>query len=129
LKHTVFLHGVIVGHSELEHADAGLGRAWGAFRPVLGYDLVQPVFRLFAQAVPLGGSAKDSAMLGRYYKARDALKLELRDAGGTAIHTSAIHIADYTVEEGPGALELDVLIKDDAYWKRRADSDSLPAAR
>jgi hypothetical protein len=119
VKHTVRLHGVIVGHSELENADQGLGRAWGQFRPGLGYELVQPVFRIFAQAAPRDGSSRDEAGLERYYKARDAMGLELVDASGHQIRTSAIHIADYTVEEGTGALELDVLISDDLYWARR----------
>lgn len=119
MKHTVKLHGVIVGHSELEHADRGVGRAWGPFRPGLGYELVQPVFRLFAQAVPHDDSGRDDLMLARYYKARDALDLELEDAQGRVISTSAIHIADYSVEEGASAIELDVLIRDDGYWERR----------
>jgi hypothetical protein len=121
MRHTVRLHGVIVGHSELEHAEPGLGRAWGSFRPGLGYELVQPVFRLFSRAVPRGddAAATDDDMLERYYKARDALRLELHDADGRVIHTSAIHIADYTVEAGSTALELDVLISDEAYWRRR----------
>jgi hypothetical protein len=122
MNHTVRLHGVIVGHSELEHADVGLGRAWGAFRPGLGYDLVQPVFRLFAQAVPRDGTAKDDAMLARRHRSRNALALEVQDADGNPIRTSAVHIADYTVEEGPGAIELDVLIKDDPYWVRRTST-------
>ena len=109
MKHTVKLHGVIVGHSDLEHTDPGVGRAWGAFRPGLGYELVQPVFRLFAQGE-----------VERYYRARDALKLELQDANGRPIPTSTIHIADFTVENGPSAIELDVLIPDEAYWSRRA---------
>jgi hypothetical protein len=119
MRHTVRLHGVVVGSSELEHAEPDLGRAWGALRPGLGYEMVQPVFRLFAQAVPRDGSAKNKEMLERYYKARDALQLQLEDTDGRIIHTSAVHIADYTVEEGESALELDVLISDDAYWQRR----------
>jgi hypothetical protein len=121
VRHTVRLHGIIVGHSELENVEPGTGRAWGSFRPGLGYELVQPVFRLFAQAVPRGDepAAKDDELLERYYKARDALRLELQDGDGRVIRTSAIHIADYTVEEGGSALELDVLISDDAYWRGR----------
>jgi hypothetical protein len=119
MKHTVRLHGVIVGHSELEHADVGLGRAWGAFRPGLGYELVQPVFRLFAQAAPRDTDARVTEMLELYFNARDALGLELQDASGRRIGASAIHIADYTVEEGTGAIELDVLIKDADYWRER----------
>lgn len=120
MKHTLRLHGVIVGHSELEHTDPAIGRAWGVFRPGLGYELVQPVFRLFARAVPHDRSPKDEELLARYLKARNALELELRDATGSAIHTSAVHIADYSVEEGTEAVSLDVLIKDAAYWERRA---------
>src|SRR5262245_16857434 len=100
MRHTVRLAGVIVGHSELENTDPDLGRAWGEFRPGVGYELVQPVFRLFSQAVPRDGSSKDSVGLQRYYKARDALKLELQDGSGRPIQTSAIHIADYTEEAG-----------------------------
>jgi hypothetical protein len=119
VRHTLRLHGVIVGHSDLEHAEPSTGRAWGAFRPGLGYDLVQPVFRLFARAVPRDGSARDDATLARYYKARDALALELSDGAGTRIPTSAIHIADYSIEDGPQAIELDVLIADEGYWAKR----------
>lgn len=95
------------------------GRAVGEFRPGLGYQLVQPVFRLFAQAVSPDGSI-DQAKLARYYKARDALKLELQNANGIRIPTSTIHIADYSVE-GDG-IELDVLIADETYWEMRAKS-------
>ena len=119
MKHTVKLHGVIVGHSDLEHSERGVGRAWGAFRPALGYDLVQPVFRLYSKAVGPDGAQQDAAMLQRYYKARDALNLELTDASGGRIPTSTIHIADYTIEDGPSAIQLDVLIPDESYWARR----------
>lgn len=120
MRHTVRLHGVIVGHSELEHAQPDIGRAWGAFRPGVGYELVQPVFRLFARAEPRDGSPRDPALLDRYHKSRDALGLSLEDANGRAVRTSAIHVADFTVEEGTTAIELDVLISDESYWQRRA---------
>jgi len=119
MRHTVRLKGVIVGYSELENIDETLGRAWGLFRPGMGYDLVQPIFRLFAEAVPLDGSAKNASVLQRYYNARDALELELQDQHGRVIRTSGIHIADYREEEGEAAIELDVLIKDPAYWTTR----------
>lgn len=131
MRHTLRLQGVIIGYSELEHVDVATRRAWGSFRPGVGYELVQPVFRLFARAVPRddgpndgapGSATRDDAMLDRYYKARDKLPLALGDADGRAIRTTRIHIADYTVEEGSQALELDVLIADDAYWERRVGS-------
>jgi hypothetical protein len=117
VRHTVKLHGIIVGHSELERRDESLGRAWGRFRPGLGYELVQPIFRLFSEAVPMpGGEPRDQDKLARYHSARDKLGLALVDASGRSISTSAIHIADYTEERGREALELDVLVSDPDFW-------------
>ena len=117
VRHTVKLHGVIVGHSDLEQRDASARRAWGRFRPGLGYELVEPVFRLFVQAVPLpGGEPMDEALLERYHAARDRLGLELVDATGRTIETAGIHISDYTKVKGKDGLELEVLVKDDEFW-------------
>ena len=116
MRHTVKLHGVIVGHSDLEEGDAVEGRAWGKFRPGLGYELVQPIFQLFREAVPMrGGEPRDQEKLDRYHAARDRLGLELVDGAGKPIPTSSIHIADY----GEDALELEVLIGDEEYWAIR----------
>lgn len=115
MRHTVKLHGVIVGHSDLEEADAFLGRAWGRFRPGLGYELVQPVFQLFSEAVPMkGGEPRDKEKVERYLAAREKMGLSLVDGAGNVIKTSAIHIADYGAD-----LELDVLISDEEYWAER----------
>jgi hypothetical protein len=120
MRHTVKLHGVIVGHSDLEQGDQMERRAWGRFRPGLGYQLVQPIFRLFTEAVPMpGGEPRDREKLERYHAARDRLGLELVDATGRRIETSAIHIADYSAEKGKDAIELEVLISEDDYWQER----------
>jgi hypothetical protein len=118
-RHTVKLHGIVVGYSELEDGDPELGRARGLFRPGVGYDLVQPVFQLYVEAVPVpGGDVADQAKLDRYHKSRDALGLSLEDDTGRAVSTSALHISDYSQRAG-GRLELEALITDHAYWKRR----------
>jgi len=102
----VILHGVTVGHSELEERDESIGRAWGRFRPAFGYDLVQPVFRLFSEAVPMpGGEPRDREKLERYHAARDKLGLTLVNATGET--------------RGRDALELDVLVKDAGFWEER----------
>ena len=121
-RHTLKLHGIAVGYSDLEDADPALGRARGVFRPGVGYDLVQPVFRLYSEAVPNpGGDVADQEKLDRYYKSRDALALSLEDDSGRVVRTSAIHVSDYTSQRGGGgALELDVLITDRGYWKARS---------
>jgi hypothetical protein len=113
--HTVKLHGVILGHSDLEEADVVLGRVWGKFLPAEGYDLVRPVFQLLAEAVPMrGGEPRDREKLARFHAARDKLGLVLTYGSGEVIPTNTIHISDY-----PGALELDVLISDETYWAER----------
>jgi hypothetical protein len=123
MKHTVRLHGVVIGYSELEDVEPSLGRARGRFRPGIGYDLVQPVFRLFVDAVPTpGGEVGDAAMLERYHRSRDALGLALEDDAGRPIRTSAIHISDYSQQRG-GAIDLEVLISDPDYWSRRKTFD------
>ncbi len=109
MKHTVMLHGVIVGHSELEDRVPGSLEAAGRFRRGLGYELVQPVFRLFSEAVPMpGGEPMDEDKLERYHAARDRLGLSLVDASGRAVPTNVIHIADYGAE----GVRLEVLLKD-----------------
>ena len=119
-RHTLKLHGIAIGYSDLEDVDPELGRARGKFRPGVGYDLVQPVFRLYSEAVPAaGGDVKDQEKLERYYKSRDALDLALEDDTGRIIRTSAIHIADYSDKRG-GTIELEVLINDAGYWKGRS---------
>lgn len=114
-RHTVRMHGVVVGYSELERADPGVRMVSGVFRPGLGYELVEPVFRLYADAVPAAGGAPDAALLARYHAARDRLGLELVDPQGNRVSTTSIHIG----VAGPGELELQVLIRDEAYWLLR----------
>jgi len=119
MRHTLKLHGVVVGWSDLEEIEPGVGRAHGRFRPGVGYELVQPVFRLFAEAVPVAEpGARDEAKLARYYRSRDELQLELFDFAGRRVPTSAIHIADYAHVNGSEP-ELEVLIADEEYWRRR----------
>jgi hypothetical protein len=121
-RYTVRLHGVVIGYSELEETDPSLGRARGKFRPGTGYELVQPVFRLYTEAVPVpGAEATDAEKLSRYHRSRDALGLALEDDSGQTIRTSAIHIVDYSDKRG-GGIELEVLISDRDYWNRRASS-------
>jgi hypothetical protein len=120
-RHTVKLHGVTIGHSDLENVEPTLGRARGLFRPGLGYELVQPVFRLFVEAVPApGADVADEEKLERYHRSRDALGLSLEDDTGRSIRTTAIHISDYSERRG-GSIELEVLIADPLYWRQRRD--------
>lgn len=123
-RHTVRLKDIVIGYSDLEDMEPSLGRARGRFRPGTGYELVQPVFLLYSQAVPApGADATDPEKLDRYHRSRDALGLSLEDDMGLAIRTSAIHISDYSEKRG-GSIELEVLIADTEYWRRRKTGDS-----
>lgn len=117
-RHTVRLRSVVVGWSDLEHADPFAGSARGLFRPGVGYDLVQPIFDLYRQAVPARGARPvDAEKLERYYRSREALGLSLEDEHGRVISTSVIHIEDYSSSRG--GIEVEVLIADRDYWSRR----------
>jgi hypothetical protein len=114
---TLKMRGVIVGRSSLERADASTRVATGAFRPGLGYDLVQPVFRLYAEAVPDPDAPPvDDEKLERFRAAAGRLGLELFDREGRRVETSSIHVFDYVVERGSDALVLEVVIEDEAFW-------------
>jgi hypothetical protein len=123
-RHVVRLAGVVIGYSDLEDVWADDGRARGVFRPGVGYDLVEPVFRLYRDAVPTeDGPVADEDTLARYHASRDALGLCLEDADGVVVRTTAIHIADYADKGADASRYLDVLISDDGYWARRAARD------
>jgi hypothetical protein len=114
------LKGIAIGYSDLEEIDPSLGRARGEFRPGVGYELVQPVFQLFTDAVPEpGGDVADDDKLARYHKSRDALGLSLHDDAGRTVKTTTIHIADYS-HLNRGSIEVEALISDSKYWKERA---------
>ena len=118
-RHTVLLNDVVVGYSDLEEVDPALGRARGMFRPGVGYDLVQPIFRLYAEAIPTpGGDVVDQQKLDRYHRSREKLGLRLQDDGGREIRTTAIHIIDHS-DRPEGKIEVEVLIADKGYWRRR----------
>jgi len=110
------MRGVEIGASDLEHFDGAGGVAYGIFRPSAGYDLVQDVFRLYAEASPETAGGRDEESLERYYRARDALGLELVDPQGRLVPTSAIDISDYSREAGTEAYEVFVYLADPTGW-------------
>jgi hypothetical protein len=124
MDYIVRMRGVIVGRSALDRSDAATHSATGEFRPGVGYDLVQPIFRLWSQAMPRDpDGARDSARLARFEAARARLGLELFDARGESYVVRSIHIADFTEEDGPDALELTVVSDDPRFWNDRRSPD------
>ena len=124
-RFTVKMRNVTIGWSELEWRDAAMGSANGAFRPGPGYELVQPIFRLFAEGNGDGSEeAADNATLTRYYAARDRLGLSLHADDGRLVQTEFIHIIDSTVERGRDALELHVAVTSSRAWRALDGSGS-----
>ena len=117
MPYTVRMQGVEIGTSDLPHYDPRLGVAYGGFLPGAAYELVQPVFRLFAEGSPVGeDGARDEETLDRYLQARNALGLELIDHDGDTIPTTAIDISDYSRESGTEAYEVMVYLKEPERW-------------
>ena len=117
MSYTLKMRGVIVGRSSLEQANRSAGVATGVLRPGLGYDLVQPVFRLYAEAVPdPDAPPHDEEKLRRYRAALERLGLELFDRVGRRVETTSIHISDYVAERGSSALALEIVTQDAAFW-------------
>jgi hypothetical protein len=101
-----------LGSSELEHVDAGMGVAHGRFHPTAAYSLVQPVFRMFAEAEGMSSAdSSNASLLARFYEARDALRLTIHGPRGL-LKSSSLLVRDYSVEAGPDALELEVRVED-----------------
>jgi hypothetical protein len=98
-----------------------MGTATGLFTPTDGYQRVQPVFRLFAQAHGDAGR-QDDRLLAAYYRAPDALSLTLETEDGTEIPTSVVHIADFRDEIDETSCEVEVHVRDSSFFsvRRRA---------
>ena len=111
MSFSIRLSGITLGRSDLEHGDTAAGVRHGVFHPSPAYELVEPIFRLYAEAVPDPSSRRaDEEKLARYTKARDSLPLELVDGAGTVIATRTIHIADFRPENGEEAIQLEVTL-------------------
>lgn len=119
MRYLIQCAGMILGHSELTERDESMGVATGTFHPAPDYIRVQPIFRLFAEATPeTSAPPTDHEKLARYYAARDALGLQLVEPSGRVIHTDSIHIADYSIEAGPDALEAEVILSDPSFLRQ-----------
>jgi hypothetical protein len=108
---TLKLRDVIIGRSDLEARDPVKRTARGAFRPGIGYELVEPIFDLADASRSATGAPEQSAC---YRSARDTLALALYARDGALLETSRIDIVrDDTSRTG---LAIDVDVVDDAFW-------------
>jgi hypothetical protein len=118
MRYAVHAAGMNLGYSELLERDEGTGMAGGTFVPGPEYGNVRHIFRLFVESnAESSADFTDEDKLARYYAARDELHLRLLDPRGREINTESIEIRDYSVEQGPEAMEIEVAISDPAFWR------------
>lgn len=111
MAYTLKLRDVVIGRSELETLNAASRTARGAFRPGVGYELVEPIFELMRA----DSSATDGpGGTERYRRARDTLALALFARDGSLVETSRIDIVRDTGSRTGLSIEVDVV--DDAFW-------------
>jgi hypothetical protein len=124
MRYSVHYQGDSIGNSDLEGADPDMGVAFGQFQPTPRYERVRHIFRMFAEAH--SGAATDpldERMVSEYYSERDRLGLTLVDQSGRIIQTMAIHVADFSVEFGEDAYQLEVITSDEKFWESRSAAD------
>jgi hypothetical protein len=110
MPYTLKLKEIVIGWSDLETRDPGTRIARGAFRPGLGYDLVEPIFVLRPDN-PNAPDALDRE--ARYQRARNTLDLSLHAPDGTEIDTARIDIVKATDST---ALLLEASVVDRLFW-------------
>ncbi len=119
MSYRIRLNDITIGWTELENGDQAGGLAYGRFRPGDGYELVQPIMQLHAEAVPeRAGPTLDGEKLARFLAAADALPLQLVDDEGARIPTSLIRIFDYRSVRSSEPLEVEVRPADERFWRR-----------
>jgi hypothetical protein len=94
-----------------------MGTAIGHFAPTAVYELVRPVFRLFAEAQHDTGPA-DERLIADYYRSRNALRLSVESEDGIVIPTTVVHIADFVDEFDEMACEVEVHISDPSFFEK-----------
>ena len=96
---------IVLGHSELEHADKRMGMLSAPFRPAPGYEQFRPLFRRLA--TPAGRDPDKLAQLAQDIEELNRLEFRLFDPAGREV-PAFIQVYDYSVEVGPEAYQLEV---------------------
>jgi hypothetical protein len=112
-RFSVVHKGDVIGTSDLEGRDPGMGVANGRFVPTPAYESVRDVFETFAEAI----DPVNADVLQHYFAQRDSLGLELR-CDGAVVPTRTIHIADFSRDAGDDAYELEVTMRNAEEYER-----------
>lgn len=88
------LGGVTLGRARLDPPDPRTGTRSGPLSPTDAYDLICPIFRLFADAEAVEPPAARVVALERATRARAALTLHLLAEDGRPLASEVIHVHD-----------------------------------
>ena len=110
----IFCENDLIGSSDLECRDSGLGTASGEFYPIEKYEKHRHVFKIFANAHDDSGT-QDAVAIADYYRARDKLTLVVKSASGDVVESSTVHIVDFA-EETDDECWVDVYLADRSFF-------------
>ncbi|WIL19443.1 hypothetical protein [Geothrix sp.] len=122
MRFAILCNGTVIGHSDLEGVDLGMGILTGEFHPSPGYEEVRPIFQLFGEASPdtsqqAQKGVADLTKLSTYREAVRKLQFEIRHESGQALSLSNIHIVDFSSDFGPEIdYQVEVKILDAPHW-------------
>jgi hypothetical protein len=112
----VCVDGEVIGSSDLEGRDPGMGMLNGPFYPTPAYEKVKGTFELFSAAVDHKPS--NETLLASCNAQCDALGLTLRTGDNRTIPTATIRIWDYARDLVDDARELQVATRDGETYER-----------
>ncbi|MBI3132672.1 MAG: hypothetical protein HYZ13_15260 [Acidobacteria bacterium] len=119
MKFEIRCNDAVIGHSDLEAADLGMGILHGEFLPTAAYEGVRPIFQLFGDASPESAPSKsgESAKLEAFRAQVEELDLEVWHRSGENLPVAEVHIHDFSAELGlESECQVEVHILDRASW-------------
>lgn len=109
----------VIGHSDLEAVDLGMGILHGEFLPTAAYEAVRPIFQLFGDASPEAAPSKfgESAKLQAFREQVAQVALEVWHRSGENLPVAEVHIYDFSSELGlESECQVEVHLRDRAAW-------------
>lgn len=109
MSHVLKLRDIVVGRCDLSATGGASHVLRAAFRPGLGWELVEPIFQL--NGATGDQQPADDEHRARYRSARDTLALALFAPDGSLVETTRIDIVADPASPTRLALEADVVVR------------------
>jgi hypothetical protein len=122
MRFAILCNGTLIGHSDLEGVDLGMGILTGEFWPSPGYEEFRPIFQLFGKASPDSSQPSqkgesEPAKFSAYREAVRNLQFGVRHESGQALPFNNVHIVDFSSDLGPDIeYQVEVQILEAPLW-------------